>query len=413
VTHRPHTSQPEALGDAGLRNVVIVLSTVQITSWGVLFYAFAALQSSITADTGWSSVAVTGAFSLAQLVSGGVGIWVGRHIDDFGPRKVMTAASVIALPGVATVALAQHLSVFYVGWLLTGVAMAGTLYPPAFAALTRWGGVRRVRALTTLTLVAGLASTVFAPLAAGLDDRLGWRGAYLVLLGVLAAITIPLHWWGLDHPWRHTRSDLVESDARRAERRHAAVVVRTTPYRLLLVANALAALAAYAVLVNLVPMLVEQGMTRNLAAVALGLGGVGQVVGRLGYARFAAATSVRWRTVTTIGALAAATAALALSPPVGGLLIGFGVVLGLARGIYTLIQATAVTDRWGPAGYGTLNGILTAPALVASALAPFAGASLAHLLGGYSAAFLVLAALAALAAGLAAAAMPGPAHQQP
>ena len=413
MTRRTATAQPGALEDTGLRSVVIVLSTVQITSWGVLFYAFAALQSSITADTGWSGVAVTGAFSLAQFVSGGVGIWVGRHIDDFGPRKVMTAASLVALPGVATVAMAPNLVVFYIGWSLTGVAMAGTLYPPAFAALTRWGGVRRVRALTTLTLVAGLASTVFAPLAAVLDDGLGWRGAYLVLLGSLVLITVPLHWWGLDHPWRLSSSGhVVDSGAREAERRHAAGVARTAPFVLLLVANALAALAAYAVLVNLVPMLVEQGMSRNLAAVALGLGGVGQVLGRLGYARFAAATSVRWRTVSTIGGLAAATAALALAPPVGSLLIALGIVLGLARGIYTLIQATAITDRWGPAGYGTLNGILTAPALVASAAAPFAGATLAHLLGGYSAAFLVLAALAAAAAALAAAAMPPRPHEQ-
>ena len=80
--------------------------------------------------------------------------------------------------------------------------MAGTLYPPAFAALTHWGGSDRVRALTTLTLVAGLASTVFAPLASVLDDWLGWRGAYLVLLAGLAGITVPLHWWGLSHPWR-------------------------------------------------------------------------------------------------------------------------------------------------------------------------------------------------------------------
>ena len=45
------------LDAAGLRRVVTVLSTVQIVSWGVLYYAFAALQSSIAADTGWSSVA--------------------------------------------------------------------------------------------------------------------------------------------------------------------------------------------------------------------------------------------------------------------------------------------------------------------------------------------------------------------
>ncbi len=39
-------------------------------------------------------------------------------------------------------------------------------------------------------------------------------------------------------------------------------------------------------------------------------------------------------------------------------------LVGLARGIYTLIQATAITDRWGPSAYGTLNGLLMAPTLV-------------------------------------------------
>jgi MFS family permease len=80
--------------------------------------------------------------------------------------------------------------------------------------------------------------------------------------------------------------------------------------------------------------------------------------------------------------------------------------LGVARGVYTLVQATAVTDRWGPASYGTLNGILTAPALVAGAAAPFVGAMLAELLGSYADAFLVLAGLAALATVLMAGATP-------
>lgn len=133
-----HDPQPGALNAAGLRSAVAVLSTVQIISWGVLYYAFAALQSSITTDTGWSSVAVTGAFSLAQLCSGGAGLWVGRHIDAYGPRLVMTAGSLVAIPGVAAVALAPNLVVFYLGWVLTGAAMAGTLYSPAFAALTHW-----------------------------------------------------------------------------------------------------------------------------------------------------------------------------------------------------------------------------------------------------------------------------------
>jgi MFS family permease len=398
--------QPDALDAVGLRRVVAVLSTVQIVSWGVLYYAFAALQSSITAETGWSSVAVTGAFSLAQFVSGGVGIWVGRHIDGYGPRRVMTAGSLVAVPGVTAVALAPNLAVFYVGWGLIGVAMAGTLYPPAFAALTHWGGARRVRALTTLTLVAGLASTVFAPLASGLDDWLGWRGAYLVLLGGLVLITVPLHWWGLHHPWKqHTAASGLALEPVPDDR---ATVLRSVAFRRLTAANALVSLTAFAVLINLVPMLVEQGLSRNTAALALGLGGVGQVIGRLGYARFAAATSVTVRTVSVVLALGVATAALALAPASTGLLIALCMVLGLARGIYTLVQATAVTDRWGPAAYGTLNGVLTAPALVTAAAAPFVGAALAHLLGGYSTAFLALAAVALVAAALAAGTAPRP-----
>lgn len=392
------TPRPGALDAAGLRQVVAVLSTVQIVSWGILYYAFAALQSSITADTGWSSVEVTGAFSLAQFVSGGVGIWVGRHIDAVGPRAVMTAASLVAIPGIATVALAPNLPVFYAGWVLTGVAMAGTLYPPAFAALTHWGGLRRVRALTTLTLVAGLASTVFAPLASVLDDWLGWRQAYLVLLAGLVLITVPLHWWGLNHPWRTSHAASHHHATRTHRTAQVAVVARSTPFIMLMLANALTGLAVFAVIINLVPMLVEQGMSRNVAALALGLGGVGQVAGRLGYARFAAATSVTSRGVIVLAAVAAATAALSLAPDSAGLLIVLGMILGLARGIYTLVQATAITDRWGPEAYGTLNGILTAPALAAAAVAPFAGAALAQLLGSYADAFLVLAGVAAAAA---------------
>jgi MFS family permease len=400
------TSQPDALTGAGLRRVVAVLSVTQIISWGVLYYAFAALSSSITADTSWSSVSVTGAFSLSQLVAAGAGIWVGRHIDGYGPRRVMTAGSLLAVPAVLVIATATSLAAFYAGWVLAGVAMAGVLYPPAFAALTHWAGERRVGALTTLTLVAGLASTVFAPLSSELDDRLGWRGAYLTLLVVLVIFTVPLHWWGLRKPWRSTAGHEAHVDASAAVAAEARTVARSRPFMLLAAAMALTSLSIFAVVVNLVPMLEEQGMSRNLAAVALGLGGVGQVTGRLGYAWFAARTSVSARTVTVILAVAAATAALALAPAFTLLLIGLGMLVGLARGIYTLIQATAITDRWGPSAYGTLNGLLTAPSLVASASAPFVGAALAQLLGSYSSAFLVLAGLAVVAALLAVSATP-------
>jgi hypothetical protein len=48
-------TKPATLSGAGLRRVLVVLCVTEITSWGVLYYAFPVLAPSIAADTGWSS----------------------------------------------------------------------------------------------------------------------------------------------------------------------------------------------------------------------------------------------------------------------------------------------------------------------------------------------------------------------
>lgn len=387
------TTSPGVLDDAGLRRVVWVLSLTEITSWGVLYYAFPVLLPSIVGDTGWSTTGVTGAFSLSLIVAAGVGILVGRHIDHRGPRLVMSAGSALAVVALAVVALAPTYSVFLFGWLLIGVAMAGVLYAPAFAALTHWAGSRRVMALTTLTLVAGLASTVFAPLTAAINSVVDWRETYLMLMAVLAAITLPAHWYGLRKPWGHgTTLPPAHSTAESAR------VASTRPFIMLAIAFAAASFTIYAVLINLVPLFIERGFTTTEAAVALGLGGVGQVAGRLGYSSFAARTGVISRTVIVLALVALTTVLLAILPGPLWLLTSVAMLVGVVRGIDTLLQATAVSDRWGVHGFGRLNGLLTAPVMVSAAIAPFAGAAIAEATGGQATAFLLLASVAGAAA---------------
>lgn len=195
------TAEPRTLNEPGLRRVLAVLCTTEIVSWGVLYYAFPVLAPSIAADTGWSIAGVTAAFSTGLVVSALLGIPAGRWLDRAGPRPVMTLGSVLAVPAVVGVATASTLPTFFAAWVLAGAAMAGTLYPPAFAALTRWWGPRRIVALTAVILLAGLASTIFAPLTATLLANLQWRESYLVLAVVLGAITIPAHLLGLRGRW--------------------------------------------------------------------------------------------------------------------------------------------------------------------------------------------------------------------
>ena len=90
-----HTDQPGALSRSGLRRVLWVFSVTQVTSWGILYYAFAVLLQPMADDTGWRPVFLTAAFSGGLIVSGVCGIFVGRRLDVNGPRAIMTAGAVV------------------------------------------------------------------------------------------------------------------------------------------------------------------------------------------------------------------------------------------------------------------------------------------------------------------------------
>ncbi|MET0134677.1 MAG: MFS transporter [Kibdelosporangium sp.] len=387
--------RPGSLGRTGLRRVLATLCATEITSWGILYYAFPVLMTEISTTTGWSKTVLTAAFSAGQLAAAATGIPVGRWLDRHGPRAVMTAGSALAVAAAVTIGTAGHLAWFIVGWLAAGVAMGAVLYPPAFAALTHWYGERRVRALTILTLAGGLASTVFAPLTAWLTSQLGWRDTYLVLAAVLAVVTVPAHWWGLRGAWPSSERPAL---ANRQDAPHR--VLRSRQFIVLLVSLALAAFAGYAAVINTVPLLLERSISVGAASVALGLGGVGQVLGRLGYAALGRRTKASTRTAVILLASGFTTALLGLLTSTFAL-IGAVLLAGTARGMFTLLQATAVADRWGTAHYGRLTGVLSAPLAVTIALAPWVGTFLASVLGGFSPMFLVLACAAVVASALA------------
>lgn len=355
------------------------LCAAQIVSWGLLYYSLPVAVAPISAETGWSHTVITAALSAGLIVSAVVGIRVGRLLDSRSPRSVMTTGSLVGVGALLLVAWSPNLVMFFVAWVVAGFAQSAVLYPPAFAVITRWYGPLRVGPLTTLTLVGGLASTVFAPLVAYLIDQFGWRMSYLVIAGILAVTTVPLHALFLNGRWSDTLDSRPEENPTTAIRS----VTRSRQFITLQITMAIATFTLFAVTINIIPMFLERGMSYSTAALALGLIGAGQVVGRVGYPQFARATSARVRTVVILAAGAAGLWALALLPGPVWLLVAVAVLVGAVRGCHTLLQATAVSDRWGTKNFGTINGIFTAPMTFVGAFAPVAGPAVAGLLSGY------------------------------
>jgi cyanate permease len=110
--------------------------------------------------------------------------------------------------------------------------------------------------------------------------------------------------------------------------------------------------------VNLVPLLTERGIDLGSAAIVLGLGGIGQVLGRLGYPPLHQRLAVRARTVVVLAGVAACTALMAVLTSAAAL-VAVVARAGVGRGILTLLHASAISERWGTRNYAQISGLLT------------------------------------------------------
>ncbi|MDO8337713.1 MAG: MFS transporter [Microcella sp.] len=382
---------------------LVALSLGQLVSWGVLYYGVIVAGSRIAEQTGWPLALVTGLFSLGLVVSALAGIPIGRLLDARGPRSVMTAGSALAAAGFVVVALAPTPAIFALGWVVTGAAQSAVLYQAAFTVVTRRYGERRRGALTVVTIAGGLASTVFAPLIAGLLTVLDWRGTFLVLAGILAVVTIPIHALALERSWPSrtplTPQSLHESSPGGPVR----AVLRTRRFWILELATLAVSGSILVVTLAAIPLFMERGLSFELAALGIGLLGAGQLIGRLIFLAAprlpVARSGPPWRALAATGGLGAvALTLLGVLPSSAWLLIGAGVLAGAVRGAQTLVVASSVPDRWGTRHYGALHGVFAAPVTMVGALAPVIGVVVAQGLGSFAAMALVMAGIALLGA---------------
>ena len=373
--------------------LVAALSVTETISWGIVYYTFPVLLQSIERDLGISRVAATGALSVALAVSALAGVPAGRWLDRHGPRALMTVGSCLATGLLLAWSRVHGLGALYAVWGGMGLAMAAILYEPAFAAVVHWFPQRRERALLILTLVAGLASTIFMPLAAWLLGRFGWRMTVQLLAVFLAATTIPIHALVL-RPNPVGRAAAAGA-AEPAEGVPLRAALATVGFWVLALAFAESSFVAVAVSVHAVPYLTQRGYTSTLAAAAVGWTGAMQLLGRVLFVPVVTWFGSGRATAAIFLAQGAGLVLLALSGHLS-LLILTVVLLGSANGMATLARATTVADRFGRRYYGSVSGAIATGANGARALAPIGASLLTIWLGGYGRTFELMAVMAVL-----------------
>ena len=383
--------------------IVSTLSVTETISWGILYYAFGILLAPMEREMGWSRAQSTAAFSIALLVSAIGAVPAGRWVDRGGARLMMTLGSCAATALVVAWAQVESLPALYLIWAAIGVTMAAVLYEPAFAVLAKWFVHDRDRGFTILTLAAGLASTIFNPIASWLAGWLGWRQAVLVLAAILGVTTIPMHALLLrgrpvDEAPPTRAAEVQRGDGRRSDTPDldARAALRTATFWFLALAFLIQSFAHAGISLHSVPMLIEWGYKPTFAATMIGLVGAMQVAGRLVFAPLRTRLSARTVTMLILACQSGAFLILSGVPGIWGL-VAFVVCFGVSNGMATLVRASLVADLWGRTHYGSIAGALSVWSTLARAVAPLS-IGIAYLAwGGYRPILVALAILSALA----------------
>lgn len=368
------------------RSTVVALAFGQIVCWAALYYAFSSFVLPMQRALGWSKPELMGAFTVGLALWGASSYAVGAAIDRGRGRAVLTLGALLGGLGCLMWSRVATLPMLYLSWALLGIAMAMTLYEPAFNVLTKRYPDRYVRGITALTLVGGFASTLSFPAAVWLIGQLGWRGA-LAAIGVLLLVVVaPVHAWALRRPaWPppagHSGDAATDATLREA--------LHEPSFWLLSTSMTCYAFAVAAVWAHVMPALVAKGHSEAEAVSVVVWYGPAQVLGRLLHYVFGSALSARKLGVIVMCAAPVSLAIFALGESLPVLLL-FALLFGFSNGLVTIVRGSIVPQYFGRQHVGRISGAMSAIALFARAVAPLATAWVLLVLPGYRETLLLL-----------------------
>lgn len=375
---------------------LLMLATSPGQTFGVAYF-----NPRLLAEFSLSKTSLSVVYLVATVLASLAIPLVGGLIDRFGLRRAvlcalagMSAACVLAsqINGITTMLLA---------FLALRLAGPCTLTLLANNTLAVWFDVRLGRA-NSITQVSMAGAWAFVPTVfIVLIETFGWRGAYLVLGGLVAGAFVPL----MALLYRQSPRDLGQlPDGVRVDAYERLVpftwgneftlrqAMQHRSYWILLAATAMWALVGTGLIFHLPAVFEAVGLdpkrsTRALSGLALVMGAT-QLVGGVLADRLA----MRWLLVSSMTLLTAACVVFAEATTLSPLVAGC-VVFGCSQGLMTIVVGTTWARYFGRAHLGKIRGTSLTAAVGASAIGPVVMGVSADYLGGFAPSFWLFAAV--------------------
>lgn len=287
--------KPSPVGDgsdgwfARTRRAVSQPRLVLVSAFVVLLFNSGArfsiglLLPSMVAELSWSRSTLSLTVTVFMIVSAAALPYVGRLVDRFGARRVLSVSLVISAVGIAAMGLIRSPTEALILYgVVFALGSAGTSITPIGVLLRRWYPARMGMANSIAISGMGLGQLV---VISGLSVQLeviGWRGAFLAVGAAIIVFALPLVLLaGRKQPPEEPDTEpagMSTTDARASTLRDT-LALRST--WLLLAVYAICGFQDFLIATHIVAFAVDEGIDHTLAGNMLAFMGLAGLLGVL------------------------------------------------------------------------------------------------------------------------------------
>ena len=309
---------------------------------------------------------------IRNLSSHFLGPIVGPLVDKYGPRYLMTIGALIA--GISTYLMSSVDSFWEIILYFSIIGATGHAclsHIVTNTTLARWFIKKRGRATGIATTGINVGEAIMAPLIQLLITYVGWRQTWQFMALIPWLIVAPTSYLFM----RRAPEDLgLNPDGEENEEENESTLkksphnteeiwtpkdaFKTVSLWALVFSTNLASIAVIGVVLHQIPFMQDQGLSPGIAALSLTTYAIFAIPSKLVWGFLAEKVAIKYLTAASLLGSAVGLLILIQANTIKGVLL-FGMVYGLTRGAWAVVQSLIWADYFGRAFLGSIRGFVS------------------------------------------------------
>jgi MFS family permease len=376
--------------------VVVSAFFIMMTILG-LHGSFGVFFKPVLTEFGWTRAMTSGAFSIAVIIQGLLGVFMGGLNDKLGPRVVLSLCGLLFALGYLLMSQINSVWQLYLFYgLIIGSGISG-VWVPLMSTVARWFTDRR--GLMSGIVLAGLSigGLSIPPIATKLISTYDWRTSYIILGSIALVVVISAAQFLKRDPAQIGRNPYTNS--KRPELQSALSTdsftfkeaVRTAQLWILIFLLFCSGFCMFGVIVHIIPHATDLGLSPAIASSILAALNAVSIAGRVGLG--GAADKIGNKQVFIISFLLMSGALLSLmAASEAWHLYLFALVFGFAYGGLGVAESPLVAELFGLTSHGLIYAVILLGWTTGASFGPFLTGYIFDVTKSYQMAFLVTAA---------------------